>query len=153
METTVVSYYTASFSRDVVIAGHQQATPDFWLRLAKHFEAYVSALVVEEAGRGDNVQAKMRLDAIASFPVLDIDPEAEKLAERIVAGGGIPDKCPEDALHIAIAAVNGINVIVTWNFAHLNNPFTKMMIRQIVENEDYICPEIVSPNELLGEEP
>ena len=95
----------------------------------------------------------MRLDAIAAFPVLDIDPEAEKLAERIVAGGGIPDKYPEDALHIAIAAVNGINVIVTWNFAHLNNPFTKMMIRQIVENEDYICPEIVSPNELLGEEP
>jgi hypothetical protein len=41
---------------------------------------------------------------------------------------------------------------VTWNFAHINNPFTRMMIRQIVENEGYGCPEIVSPDELLGEE-
>ena len=56
-------------------------------------------------------------------------------------------------MRLLLISDNGINVIVTWNFAHLNNPFTKMMIRQIVENENYICPEIVSPNELLGEEP
>lgn len=153
IETTVVSYYTAPFSRDLVIAGHQQATRDFWMKAGKDFEACISALVIKEAGRGDNVQAKKRLDVIASFSVLDINAEAESLAGCIVAGGGISDKFPEDALHIAIAAVNGINVIVTWNFAHLNNPFTRMMIRQIVENEGYICPEIVSPDELLGEEP
>jgi hypothetical protein len=102
---------------------------------------------------GDKIQAKKRLDAIASFPVLDIDIDEENLAEHIMTGRGIPDKFPEDALHIAIAAVNEINAIVTWNFAHLNNPFTRKMIRQIVENEGYICPEIVSPNELLGGEP
>jgi predicted nucleic acid-binding protein len=153
IETTVVSYYTASFSRDLVTAGHQQATRDFWVKAGKDFEAYISALVVAEAGKGDQIKAKQRLEAIASFSVLDIDSEAERLAGSIVAGGGISDKFPEDALHIAVAAVNGIDVIVTWNFAHLNNPFTRMMIRQIVENEGYICPEIVSPDELLGEEP
>lgn len=153
IETTVVSYYAAPFSRDLVIAGHQQATRDFWMKTGQDFEAYISALVIKEAERGDNVQAKKRLDAIASFPILEIDSEAESLAGRIVAGGGISDKFPEDALHIAVATVNGINAVVTWNFAHLNNPFTRMMIRQIVENEGYTCPEIVSPDELLGEEP
>jgi hypothetical protein len=42
--------------------------------------------------------------------------------------------------------------LATWNFAHINNPFARMMIRQIVENEGYVCPEIVSPDELVGEE-
>jgi len=65
---------------------------------------------------------------------------------------GIPKEYPEDALHIAVAAINGIAVIVTWNFAHLSNPFTRMMVRQIVENEGYVSPEICSPEELLENE-
>ena len=31
----------------------------------------------------------------------------------------------------------------------VNNPFIRMMVRQIVENEGYWCPEICSPEELL----
>jgi len=40
-------------------------------------------------------------------------------------------------------------VVITWNFAHLNNPFTRIMVRHIVESEGYQCPEICSPEELL----
>ncbi len=46
-------------------------------------------------------------------------------------------------------ARNGIEVLITWNFAHLNNPFTRRAIRRIVEEEGYVCPEICSPEELL----
>jgi predicted nucleic acid-binding protein len=81
--------------------------------------------------------------------MLDIDEDARMLAERIVAGKGVPREYPEDALHIAVAAVNGIDVVVTWNFAHLSNPFTRMTVRQIVQHEGYVCPEICSPEELL----
>ena len=91
----------------------------------------------------------MRLAAIAKFPMLDIEDEARLLAEKILAKKGIPIEYPEDALHIAIAAVNGIEVIITWNFAHLNNPFTRKKVRKIVEVEGYSCPEICSPEELL----
>jgi len=56
-------------------------------------------------------------------------------------------------MHIAIAAINGINVLVTWNFTHINNPFKRMMIRQIVENAGYKCPEICSPDELMEAKP
>jgi hypothetical protein len=77
------------------------------------------------------------------------DEEARTLAEGLVAGRGIPEEYPEDALHIAIAAVNGMDVIVTWNFAHMNNPFTRVKVRSIVEAEGYLCPEICSPEEFL----
>ena len=152
IETTVVSYFTARPSRDLLVAGHQEATRELWPSLATVYDTYVSALVYEEAARGDAEQAARRLAAIKPFRMLDVDEDARTLAERIVAGKGVPREYPEDALHIAVAAVNGIAAVVTWNFAHLSNPFTRMMVRQIVENEGYACPEICSPEELLESE-
>lgn len=149
IETTVVSYLTARPSRDLVIAGHQEATRDLWLKLSVDYESYTSALVYQEAGRGDRDQARMRLAAIVPFRMLDIDDEARNQADRILVGGAIPTEHPEDALHLAVATVNGMDVVITWNFAHLANPFTRMMVRQVVENERYRCPEICSPEELL----
>lgn len=151
IETTVVSYYTARASRDVVVAGHQQATCGFWQRLDSGFEPFVSALVIKEAGKGDAVQAKRRLDAIAGFPVVETTPAAEELAERLVEARGVPEAYPEDALHIALAAMAGIEFLVTWNFSHINNPFTRTKIREIIEGAGWACPELVSPDELIGD--
>lgn len=149
IETTVVSYYTARPSRDLIVAARQQATQELWPRLASRFETYISALVFEEAGRGDPAQAGKRLQEIASFPLLEIDEEAQALAEDLMAGKAIPQDQPEDALHVAVAAVNGIEILLTWNFAHRNNPFTRVMVRRVVRNAGYECPEICSPDELL----
>ena len=109
----------------------------------------MSALVLKEVAKGDPDLARNRLDAISSFPILGTIPEAERLAQAILNSHGIPEEYPEDALHIAIARMN---FIVTWNFSHINNPYTKMMIRQAVENSGYECPEIVSPDAFLGDE-
>lgn len=70
----------------------------------------------------------------------------------ILDARAVPVEYPEDALHIAIAAIAGMDFIATWNFAHINNPFTNMMIRQAVENTGYECPEVVSPDAFLGGE-
>ena len=55
----------------------------------------------------------------------------------------------EDALHIAIASVENIDFIATWNFKHINNPFTKRKIKENIEAEGYKCPILCSPEELL----
>ncbi len=152
IESSVVSYYAGRPSRDVVIAGRQQSTQDFWPLLSQDLVPCVSALVIKEAGRGDPEMSRRRLDAIGSFCVLATTPDAEQLAQDLLDGHGIPKEYPEDALHVAVAAVAGVEFIVTWNFSHINNPFTTMMIRQIVENAGYRCPEIVPPEAFLGDE-
>ena len=81
--------------------------------------------------------------------MLDIDQEVQALAEKILAAKAVPSEYPDDALHMAIAAINGMDALVTWNFAHLNNPFARVKIRQIVEDNGYQCPEVCSPEELL----
>ena len=152
IETSVVSYYAASRSKNSVVAGHQEATRKLWPLLLKQYETFVSALVIAEARRGDLAESKKRLAAIRAFPVLDIDAASTELAKVLVEAHAIPEEHPADALHIAVAATNGIDVLLTWNFAHINNPFTRMRIRETVENAGHRCPEIGSPDELLGDE-
>ena len=146
-----MSYFTAKPSRDLMVAGHQEATRELWPKLIAEYETYISALVYEESSKGDPDQANKRIAAINSFPMLQIDEEALELAEKIIAGNGIPKEYPEDALHISVAAVNGMDVFITWNFSHLNNPFTRKSIRRIVEDQGFVCPEICSPLELMEE--
>ena len=153
VETTVVSYYAARPSREVIVAARQESTRELWPRFISEYETFVSVLVREEASKGDEEQASLRLQAIAAFPTLETDEAARILALKILESHGIPDEYPEDAIHVAIAAVNGVDILVTWNFAHLNNPFTRMMVRQIVEEAGYECPEVCSPDELLEATP
>jgi hypothetical protein len=148
IETSVVSYLAAKPSRDLLIAARQEATVEFWSKLpSSGFAGYISTLVHQEAQQGD--QARKRMGALSSFIVLDIDQEAQALAEQILAAKAVPTEYPDDALHMAVAAVNGMDVLVTWNFAHLNNPIARIKIRQVVEDNGYRCPEICSPEELL----
>ena len=150
IETSVVSYLAARPSRDLLIAARQEATVEFWSKLpSSSFAGYVSTLVHQEAQQGDPEQARARLDALSSFIVLDVDQEAQALAEQILFARVVPPEYPDDALHMAVAAVNGMDVLVTWNFAHLNNPIARTKIRQIVEDNGYRCPEVCSPEELL----
>lgn len=55
-------------------------------------------------------------------------------------------------MHIAVASVSDIDFIVTWNFKHINNPFMKQQIRNVVNSMGYTMPEICSPEELLEAE-
>jgi predicted nucleic acid-binding protein len=152
IETSVVSYFTGETNRNIIIAGHQASTKDFWAKLNIEIQPVISALVIKEASQGDERKAQARTEAIQGFIVIDISEEAEALADLLVRKKGIPNEYPEDALHIAIAAVAKIDFIATWNFKHINNPFTKNKINKIIEDARYICPVLASPEELLGEE-
>jgi len=152
IETSVVSYFVGKPNKDLIIAGRQSATFKFWALLSFDLLPFVSALVLREAGKGNSVASRNRLFAIQSFSVLPITSEAESLAQKIIDLRGVPQEYPEDALHIAIAAVSRIQFIATWNFSHMNNPFTKLAIRRAIEREGFDCPEIVSPDAFLGDE-
>jgi predicted nucleic acid-binding protein len=153
LETTVISYYTADPSRDVVIAGRQESTRELWKKLFHDFDPYISALVIQEARRGDAQAAHKRLEVVQAMPVLDITPACQTLAQQLLDQHGIPQEYPEDALHIAVATMNGMDALITWNFSHINNPFTRVRIRRIIEQAGYQYPEICSPEELTGETP
>jgi len=149
IESTVVSYYTGQPTRDLIVSARQEETRAVWPRLLEEFDSFISALVVAECRDGNPVRAAKRVEAIAPFPVLDTTEDAEALAVALLQKGAVPESYPEDALHIAIAAVNGMKLILSLNFKHINNPFLFGKIRSVVEDAGYVCPEICSPEQLM----
>ena len=75
------------------------------------------------------------------------------LAERLVSMGPIPHEAAADALHIAIAAVNGVDYLLTWNCKHLANATLRGRIETQVEEAGYACPVICTPEELMEDQP
>lgn len=151
IETSVVSYCTSKPSTDVIIAGRQEITRKKWPYILDVFDTFISVLVLQESEQGDSEAVQKRLDVIVNIPVLSITADAERLASILILEGPIPEKFPEDALHISIATVNGMDYLLTWNFAHINNAQMKSKIASRIEKRGYQCPVICSPEELLGE--
>ncbi len=106
VETSVISYLTAWPSRDIVIAGHQQTTRDWWQEQSQSFQLVASQLVIQEASAGDTVAAQERLKVLKNIELLEVTEDAVNLAQVLIESGPLPRKAAEDALHIAIAVVN-----------------------------------------------
>ena len=77
-----------------------------------------------------------------------ISLEAQTIAARLIASKAVPPNFVEDAMHIAIAAAQGTEYLLTWNFRHINNAETKSLIAKVIEASGYICPILCSPEEL-----
>ncbi len=131
VETTIVSYLAARPSRDLIVAGHQQLTRDWWDSRRASFELCVSQLVLQEAGAGDAQFAQERLKLLATMSLLEIKEEAVFLAEALVEAGAMPEKAGNDALHIAVAAVHRIPYLLTWNCRHMANATIRAQIEAV----------------------
>jgi len=151
IESSVISYLISRPSRDVVVAGRQAITHDWWGNHRHRFEIRVSALVEEEISHGDSLAVQRRLALIEGIPSLAISDEAIKLAELLLGQGAVPERSEEDALHIGIAAAQGADYLLTWNFKHINNAEMKSAITDVVESCGLVCPQICSPEELGGD--
>ena len=151
IETSIVSYYTARPSRDLIIAGRQQMTRDWWENERHRYSLYVSALVLRESRQGEPSAARKREQVLRSIAVLETSEATEHLAAMLVKEGSIPSGYPEDALHIAVAATGEMDYLLTWNFRHINNAQTRSAIAGVVESFGLVCPVICTPEELKGE--
>ncbi len=149
IETTVVSYLTARDSEHIYVLSKQHETRRWWSKKRERFDVFASELVVQEAGKGNLVFAKERLDLLATLPMLSASSEAASLAALLVEGKAVPQNATDDAGHIAIATVHGMDFLLTWNFRHINNALKKNHIKAICRAEGYTAPEICTPEELM----
>lgn len=150
IETSIVSYLTARPSRDLLASAWQKATVDWWDTQRNRFENYISEIVIEEAGKGDPQASAKRLNALFDIPILSITDEVVELSEVILNEGVLPKKAIDDSLHISIATIHEIDYLITWNCRHIANAEIKPLIQNICRTNNYKCPEICTPIELMG---
>ncbi|REJ94659.1 MAG: DNA-binding protein [Planctomycetota bacterium] len=150
LETTFISYLVALPSRDVIVAAHQQMTRDWWDTRRNHFQCSVSQVVIDEASAGDPDEIQKRLQVVQELPVLEVTKSAESLAQAIIASGVIPPRAVRDAAHVAVAAVHGIDYLLTWNCRHLANAQIMRKIKEVCDQLSERMPVICTPEELMG---
>jgi hypothetical protein len=113
LEKTFISYLVARPSRDVIVAGHQQTTQDWWVNRRSQFECSVSQVVIDEASLGDSADVQKRLAIIDGLPTLEVTEDAETLTKAIMAAGILPPHAFPDAAHIAVSAVHSIEYLLS----------------------------------------
>lgn len=150
IETTIPSYLTAWPSRDLVRAAHQQITQEWWATRG-NYELYSSRLVVLECQAGDPKAAVERLAALNGIPLLEQTAEVAVLAEALLRDVPLPKKAAADAVHIATAAVNGIDYLLTWNCTHIANVTLRPQIETVCRAAGFEPPLICTPEELNEE--
>ncbi len=151
LETSVVSYLTNRLSRDLIVAGHQASTREWWETERQNHDLYVSEMVIVEASRGQPEAAQKRLALLDGIALLRISEDVAVLAQALVKRRAIPEVAAADAVHVAVAAVNGIHYLLTWNCRHIANAERFDAISSVCVDCGYKPPIICTPDELFGE--
>ena len=151
IESTVVSYLTSRPSNDAVISSRQQATQQLWNEYADNFEFVVSNIVITEITQGNPYRAQERLETIVNLRTLEVNPVVDNLAQLLIDSGAVPQNFRFDAQHIAIAAVNQIEFLVSWNYKHIVNQSKHQLINSICKHAGFQPLTICTPIDLIEE--
>lgn len=152
VETTIISYLVGWLNRnDLQVAAHQELTRRWWSHRRDEFELFASSLVIDEAADGDPTLAAERLRFLQGISLLQVSDQAHALKAELLRRTQIPAKAENDALHIAVATVHGMEFLATWNCKHIANAVTLSMVYEVCRAAGYEPPHVCTPLELLGE--
>lgn len=114
------------------------------------YRIFISDITLAEIRKTPDESLKKQMnDIIIDFSILEFSNEAESLANKIVHEEAVNRTYLEDAYHIAIAVINEMDFLLSWNFRHIVRKKTRDIVRMIctINNLKYI--EILTPAELL----
>jgi len=114
-------------------------------------EPFTSFAVIEELEKAEEPKKAKMINLIQQYgvKVLEIGNEILELAETYIETGIIPQNYRFDGIHIAAAAVNDMDCIVSLNFRHINRLKTKNETRVVNLLKGYSNPDICTPMEVV----
>jgi len=98
---------------------------------ATDYDIYISVITIMEIEKLKNQLKKENIKELTinyKMKILNFNNDAKILGDKYLLQGAIPASEPEDAYHIAIATVNQIDLLASWNFKHIVsiNPIKKI---------------------------
>jgi len=122
--------------------------------LQNEVDAYSSAYVIEELDKAPEPKRSEMISLISKYniTILEIDQRAYDLSDTYIEMGIIPEKFRIDGIHIAMAAINDMDCIVSLNFHHINKLKTKMATEIIHKLKGFNSPFICTPMEVYDYE-
>ncbi len=152
IETSIVSYLRQVPSNQVITAARQLLTRRWWDNERANYQLVTSQYVIDEAADGDSRLAQARLDTLNDIPLLQLGPEIDAIAAEIMSRAILPPKAQVDALHIAAAAHQRIDYLLTWNCTHIANARILPRIHGVLSDLRCFVPIICTPEEMVDDE-
>jgi predicted nucleic acid-binding protein len=118
---------------------------------AGRVHGYISDVVLGEVARAP-AQKRAELENLISasnLGILDTTERAVHLAQKYIDEGIFPGRYVNDALHVAVAVVNNLDCVISWNFRHIVRPTTRRRVNAANRLLGYPEIEIASPEEVL----
>ncbi|MDI6788579.1 MAG: PIN domain nuclease [Planctomycetota bacterium] len=122
---------------------------------AQGYDAFISDVVLRELGETSDVQKRLRmLNEVQRYQPVELNNSIEsiKLSGQYIRNGIIPVRYRDDAFHIAIAVVENLDVIVSWNMEHIVCLKTKIEVTGLNRLNGYKEIEFCTPEEVIGDE-
>jgi hypothetical protein len=149
IETSIVSHATALPSSDAATAVLQDQAKRWMLEQRHLYDVVTSQLVIDEAALGDPDAAARRLQLLEGIPVLPANPDADTVADEIVSRSMMPATARIDALHVALAALAGVEYLLTQNCKHIANAHQLPRIYRLLDELGLSGMLICTPIEFL----
>jgi hypothetical protein len=149
VETSIIGYLAMRMSGVLRTAANQQMTRDWWDNYREKYSVVVSQFVIEECTKGDPTAVQERQAYLSGLPILELSDEVKMLADALITRVPLPQKATVDAFHISVAAVHGVEYLLTWNCKHIANPAWRSRIERICRDMGYEPPAICTPPELM----
>ena len=149
LETTIPSYLAARPNKNLIIAGKQAITHEFYEFERQKYRLYVSEYVLRECSRGDPNAAKRRLSWLEGITLLQSLQGIEQLAEIYLNLLSIPKKSKIDAFHLAICCVHKIDYLLSWNCTHMGMR-SMQIIQRYNDTKGLSTPLMVTPDAIVG---
>ncbi len=149
LETTLFNYYF-----DADREAHADTVTLFEECTAGKFEPYTSLYVTDELENAPSEKREKMIALIKQYgiSVLPASDKANDLAKKYLSEGALPQGSLMDARHIAIAAVNGLDMIISLNFRHIVKEKTIRLTGAINTIMGYRPVNIYSPMEVVDDE-
>ena len=144
LDTTIPSYVFALDTPE-----RMEITRRFMRLGHVNYEMIISDVVITEINRAAEPKRSLLFDVIKGFPILHSSYESDELAEAYIQAGALPRGSIEDAMHVAIATLNRVDALVSWNFGHLVNIRRRKAITAVNLDKGLQPIEIFSPEEVI----
>ena len=150
LDTSVPSFLFADDSQE-----KREVTIQFWeiLKLGL-YEIIISDILLTEISRSETPSSQELENKLAEIVVkiISVNEDIFSLAQKYIEEGIIPQKYQDDALHIALAAYNEADALISWNFKHMVKLKTIRGVNGINRMLGFKELEILTPQSWIQED-
>lgn len=150
IETSIISHATARPSSDPTTAALQDQAKRWMAEQRSRYDVVTSQFVIDEVSRGDRDAAARRLAMLGGISVLSVHPDVDTVADQLISRSLIPVSARLDALHVAAAALAGVQYLLTQNCRHIANAHVLPRVYQLLDELGLKGLLICTPVEFLG---